>query len=278
MRRFGLLLVLLPALAAAQESAMSAPGAAEQSVCGFLKEPFTFWLWSRAAGSPNADAAKRLPNAESITYRTRDARELRGYRLSARAPDGRTRGALLVAQGNAMLADQLLSTLDRFAAAGYDVYIFDYRGYGRSEGRPRLKAIVGDYAELHRRFIAPVDGTRLGYGISFGGIVLMNVAGGGAVFDRAAIDGTPARVSPHGCPGGYAPVEHLPGRAGGWLFVGGERDRVVPLADSAEMLDAARARGARVEIGAEFAHPFMDPAYDTHQRRLALIERFLAGR
>jgi alpha/beta superfamily hydrolase len=278
MIRLGLLLSLLPALAIADGPAPGGTGFTERSVCGALKEPFTFWMWRRAAGSPNPDAARRLPNAEPISHRTRDGRELRGYRLAATAPGGKSRGAMLVAQGNAMLADQLLYSLAPFAAAGLDTYIFDYRGYGDSEGRPRLQAIIGDYAELHARHIAGAAGERLLYGISFGGIVLLNAIGAGATFDRAVIDSSPSRLSPHGCPPRFDPLAHLPADASRLMFVGGARDRVVPLADSGELFATARARGARIVLQQDFAHPFMDADPAVHRRRSELIEDFLAGR
>lgn len=278
MIRIGLLLSLLPTLAIAQDAPGGGTGYAEQSVCGALKEPFTFWLWRRAAGKADPNAAKRLPNAQAITHRTRDSRELRGYRLAATSADGIVRGKLLVAQGNAMLADQLLSSLTRYSAAGIETYIFDYRGYGQSEGRPRLKAIVGDYVELHRKYIEAGDGQRLLYGISFGGIVLLNAIGSGIAFDRVAIDGTPSRVSPHGCPEAWDPVRHVPQDARAFLFVGGLRDRVVPPDDSLELFDSARNRSARVELQPAFAHPFMDGDFDVRLRRMQLIEDFLSVR
>ena len=50
--------------------------------------------------------------------------------------------------GNAMLANRLLSHFIHFASAGVDVYIFDYRGNGKSEGKRRLKAMVSDYLQI----------------------------------------------------------------------------------------------------------------------------------
>lgn len=274
MFRLCFLILLLPIPAMAQQIPT---GSAERSVCGFVKEPFTFWMWSRAAGKTDPDAAKHLPHAEAIAHRTRDGRELRGYRLKSTAAGGAVRGSMLVAQGNAMLADQLLSSLDRFSKVGIESHIFDYRGYGNSEGRPRLQAIVGDYVELHGKFIAPAGGKRLLYGISFGGIVLLNAIGEGAAFDRAVIDGTPSRVSPHGCPERFDPVAHLPRDASSMLFVGGLRDRVVPTEDSRALFDAARERGARVELNPDFSHPFMDAGNEVHLRRMDLNGKFLAG-
>jgi hypothetical protein len=77
----------------------------EQSVCG-LKEPFMFWLWSTAAGRPNAGRLTGLHGVEDVSLSTKDRRMLRGYRLEAPPNRGASapEGYLLVLQGNAMLA------------------------------------------------------------------------------------------------------------------------------------------------------------------------------
>ena len=82
----------------------------EQSVCG-LKEPFIFWLWSNTAGSPDADRLAGLRNVEDVSLQTKDNRVLRGYKLQATGSEGQVtapKGFLLVLQGNAILADQIL--------------------------------------------------------------------------------------------------------------------------------------------------------------------------
>lgn len=253
----------------------------EESVCGWLREPLAFALWSSAAGSPRPEIGRELgeARAEPITHETRDGRLLRGYRLSAHQPSRSVqagpKGFLLVAQGNAMLADQLLFDLAPLAAHGDDVYIYDYRGYGRSEGKRRLKAIVADYqdivAALHARTGTPA---RL-YGISFGGIVLMNAIGAGAAYIRAVIDSSPSRVSPFGCPERYDPLNNVPADASRLLIVRGGRDGVVKPGDSQELAETAQARGAKAVLSSQFAHPFMDSDPAVQETRKILIRSFL---
>ncbi len=251
------------------------PPGAEASVCGRFREPFTFALWSHLAGRPDPARARAISNAEAITYRTRDGRTLHGYKLRSTAEGGAVTGSLLVAQGNAMLADQLLSSLTGYAAAGIEVYIYDYRGYGHSEGRRRLTAILGDYREIARHLAATVPGKRLLHGISFGGIVLLNAIGAGVGFDRAVIDSTPSRISGFGCPAAYDPVSQLPADASGMLFIAGGQDRVVTVADSGELVGRAGAQGARAEVRPEWSHPFMDSHEGIHRARLDLVRSFL---
>jgi alpha-beta hydrolase superfamily lysophospholipase len=248
----------------------------EESVCGSFREPFAFWMWSRAAGKPSSEAARQLANAEAISHTTADGRVLRGFRLRSTATANKANGFVLVAQGNAMLADQLLSSLTIFSQAGIEAYVFDYRGYGRSAGSPRLKAIVSDYREIFHRVATSREGKRLLYGISFGGIVLLNVIGSGIAFDRVVIDSTPSRVSNFGCPEGYDPIANLPADASRFLFVAGEDDQVVPVKDSREIIDLARSRGGHIEIRQGYAHPFMDSDSRVHRARLELIRSFLS--
>ncbi|MGH8631806.1 MAG: alpha/beta hydrolase [Burkholderiales bacterium] len=248
----------------------------EQTVCGWLREPLAFALWSRAAGRPADKVAQRVGDAriEAISHRTADGRLLHGYRLR---PDAARIGFVLVAQGNAMLADHLLDEIAPLTAGGREVYIFDYRGYGASEGRPRLKAIVADYIQIASALEKSPGGPANYYGISFGGIVLSNVVGAGANYARLVIDSSPARVSPFGCPRRYDPVEHLPADTSGILLVRGERDTVVPPAATREFADVVQARGGRVLTRRDFAHPFMDFDFTVHAARQALIRSFLLG-
>jgi hypothetical protein len=272
------LLLTLLATFVTGPSQSSAAEKLEVSVCGWFREPLAFALWSRTAGRPARDAAERTrtARAEAITHRTSDGRLLRGFRLQPLDVAVRP-GFVLVAQGNAMLADQLLDEIAPLTADGREVYIFDYRGYGASEGRPRLKAIVADYVQIAAALLDSRGGPAAFYGISFGGIVLANVVGSGAGYSRLVIDSSPSRVSAFGCPKRYDPVENLPADASGILVVRGERDAVVPPAATRELADVVQSRGGQVVTSRDFAHPFMDTAYSVHAARQSLIRSFLSG-
>ncbi len=277
MQKLRLILTLLVLISTLVSATVAKPENIEKSVCGSIQEPFVFWMWSSAAGEPSTEAAKRVPNAEPIEHKTKDGRVLRGYKLRSMHPDGTVVGSVLVAQGNAMLADQLLSNLSYFSEVGIEAYIFDYRGYGNSEGKRRLKAIVSDYKEIFDSIAGSTHGRRFLYGISFGGIVLLNVVGSGISFDRAVIDSTPSRVSNMGCPKEYDPVINFPKDGSRFLMVAGELDKVVPLKNSQELIELAKTRGSRVEVRSDFAHPFMDSNFRVHRARIELIRSFLAA-
>ncbi len=275
-------LALLLALLAAGDARASEPGlpdAPEVTVCGPVRERLAFWSWSSVAGSADPARAAAVPGAEAVGHVTRDGRRLAGYRLPTRAADGRTRRTVLVVGGNAMLADQILGELAFLTEAGLEVFVFDYRGYGASEGRPRLLAIIGDQLELARRLAVEGEGPLAFWGISMGGIVLANALAHlpeAARPERFVIDGSPARLSPFGCPPAFDPVAGLPADTSGILFVGGERDTVVRLETSLELIRAIEAGGGRSLVRPDFAHPFMDRDRAVHRERLRLTRDFLA--
>lgn len=249
----------------------------ETSVCGAVQEPFIFWIWSRSAGKVNPSLAQQVPNSEPLSYRTVDGRVLHGYKLRSSAQDGRVRGSVLLAQGNAMLAEHLLGEMAELSQAGLDVYIFDYRGYGQSEGKRRLKAIVSDYREMYENVLPKDRGKRLLYGISFGGIVLSNVIGSGIQFDAAVIDSSPSRLSNHGCEDKYDPVANIPQNASKITVIAGLRDTVIKPDDSHELRAAVEKQGGKSVFSPDFAHPFMDSSAQTRLARMALVKRHLLG-
>jgi len=246
----------------------------EQSICG-LKEPFVFWLWSSAAGEPSAARLAQVANVEDVAITSSDGRILRGYKLKPpHTRDGKDipRGYLLVAQGNAMLADQIIARFDQFARLGYDVYIFDYRGYGRSEGKRRLKAILNDYHQIIQQLDTQPYQSRAFYGMSFGGVVLLDALRHQAGEMTVVIDSTPSRLSNYGCPAAHDPVNNLPRDAGNLLVIAGAKDQVVNPGASRELLELAEDRGATVLRPPTWGHPFMD----SHtRRRLETVRRFL---
>jgi len=129
----------LPGLTMGEVEVMSATETdVEAAVCGSFREPLMFWLWQHLAGTANPQRVANIKNAQQIRFTTRDGITLGGYKLAADNPNS----YLLVAPGNAMLADRLVADLQTFRDRGWDVYIYDYRGYGISQGKSRLAAIV----------------------------------------------------------------------------------------------------------------------------------------
>jgi hypothetical protein len=244
----------------------------EAAVCGSFREPFMFWLWQSLAGAANPRRVENIAGAQPIEFKTRDATLLAGYKLTAKNPNA----YLLVAPGNAMLADQIVADLQTFRDHGWDVYIYDYRGYGNSQGKSRLAAIVNDYVEIITDLNARGYVKRFLYGISMGGVILLDAAGASDLYTALVVDSSPARISHLGCPERYDPVNHLPEDGARLMLISGARDSVVPPRQMAELIRQAQVRGAWILEGREFAHPYQDSSAATHKRRQNAVAEFLA--
>lgn len=77
---------------------------------------------------------------ESVSITTEDGIELHGWFI----PAGQSRGTLLFFHGNAGNISHRLDSLAIFNRLGLDTLIFDYRGYGRSEGVPSEQGLYKD--------------------------------------------------------------------------------------------------------------------------------------
>lgn len=264
-------LVWLIFAASGTKTALAQEVDVESAVCGSVREPFMFWLWSSMAGSPNPKRVSHIKNLEQIRFKTRDAMELGGYKLAATNP----KGYLLVVQGNAMLADQLVADLQSFRDLGLDVYIFDYRGYGISKGKSRLAAIAADYFEIVSYLNTLGYAKRLLYGISMGGIVLLNAVGRSQTYTRLVVDSSPSRISDFGCPERYDPVVHLPEDSSRLMIISGAKDQVVTPSQMDELVRVGGSRRGRVLLDNEFAHPYQDFSDAIHRRRQNEVAAFL---
>ncbi|VEF00589.1 alpha/beta hydrolase [Neisseria canis] len=72
-----------------------------------------------------------------------DGAVLNGLRIHAQKP----KGALLFFHGNAGTLQDWSPVAERFAALGYETYLFNYRGYGKSTGRISSEAVLFDDAD-----------------------------------------------------------------------------------------------------------------------------------
>jgi uncharacterized protein len=99
-------------------------------------------------------------SAQDVLFTTADGSRLHGWWLPSAGP---ARGTVIHAHGNAANIGNHLPLVAWLPAAGYNVFTFDYRGYGRSEGRPTLAGVVEDLlaAQEAARALPGVDGGRL---------------------------------------------------------------------------------------------------------------------
>lgn len=113
---------------------------------------------------------------EDVYFETADGVRLHGWLLRA---EGRSKGTIVHFHGNAANITNHVALVWWLPPAGYDVLMFDYRGYGQSAGRVSREGTIRDgHAALDCvRSRSDLDTHRLAvYGQSLGGAVATVVA------------------------------------------------------------------------------------------------------
>lgn len=111
---------------------------------------------------------------EDLPVRTSDGLALSAWYLPASAP----LGAVLFAHGNAGTIEDRLVAAQALLATGFSVLLFDYRGYGASEGAP---GEAGTYLDAEAAFDTlrartGADAPIVAWGESLGGAVALELA------------------------------------------------------------------------------------------------------
>ena len=120
--------------------------------------------------------------AEDVQIVTADGSRLHGWFLPA---VGNAKGTVLHLHGNAANVSNHLPLVSWLPARGYNVLMVDYRGFGRSQGKPSLDGIVDDAAAAlaYLRTRPDVDRRQLiVFGQSIGGATALRLL----ARDRAA--------------------------------------------------------------------------------------------
>jgi fermentation-respiration switch protein FrsA (DUF1100 family) len=81
---------------------------------------------------------------EDVRFKASDGVELNGWFFPASTNSPRAPFALLLCHGNAGNIGHRLDTCAALLATGSSVFVFDYRGYGRSQGRPSEEGTYRD--------------------------------------------------------------------------------------------------------------------------------------
>ena len=203
-----------------------------------------------------------------LAFSTDDDERLRGWWIDSRASP---LGHLLLCHGNAgNVGDRVLHAA-LLTAVGFDVLLFDYRGYGRSSGRPNEEGTYRDArAALACLLEQPgVDPTRVLYlGESLGGAVALDLAldhpPAGLVLVSAF---TGVRelgrlhypfVPPALIPDAYPSLRRLSELRAPLLVLHGERDEIVPVSQGRALFDAAPA-SRRIHVFPGLGHNDLVP-------------------
>jgi pimeloyl-ACP methyl ester carboxylesterase len=187
---------------------------------------------------------------ESVSFKATDGVTLSGWYV----PAERARGVMLFFHGNAGNISHRMLSLQIFNRLRFDTFIFDYRGYGKSEGQPDEIGTYRDaeaawYYLVRQRSVEP--STIVIFGRSLGAAIASYLAAGHtprALIVESAFTSVPelaARFYPfmpvrwltrfH-----YATKDHLSKVACPVLVVHSREDDIVPFDQGQALFEAAR--------------------------------------
>lgn len=191
-----------------------------------------------------------LEGVSAVSFPTSDGLSLNGWFISPKTPDF----TAIVFNGNAGNRSYRAPLAAAFARANFAVLVFDYRGFGGNPGSPTESGLRLDARAAREYVIAQpnVDRERLVY---FGESL------GSAVATELAVDHPPAALVLRSPFTSLTDIgrEHYPMLPVRWLLrdrydaigqiarvrspvliVGGDRDRIVPIAQTRQLYGAAR--------------------------------------
>lgn len=112
---------------------------------------------------------------EEVFFKNADGQVLHGWYFPGGAPN-RT---LIYYHGNAGNIGDRLPKIRKLYGIGMNIFLFDYRGYGGSEGRPSIDGLVADSLTAYRYVLSREDvdpNHIILYGESLGGAMALEVA------------------------------------------------------------------------------------------------------
>jgi fermentation-respiration switch protein FrsA (DUF1100 family) len=185
---------------------------------------------------------------EDLSFESADGVRLRGWWLPTSVPERRLGRIVFCHDNGGNIGDRLLEAR-ALTAAGFDLLLFDYRGYGRSGGRPDEQGTYRD-ARAARQAVPAGEPAP---------IVYIGESLGGAVALRLAIEQPPSglilqstftslrEVARHHyavlpgamIPNWYPSAELIASLRAPLLVLHGDRDEIVPFAHGQSLYEAA---------------------------------------
>ena len=106
---------------------------------------------------------------ENVFFKTTDGVELNGWFISARTNSPRANLAVLICHGNGGNISDRADLYRALRETGVAIFAFDYRGYGRSQGRPSETGTYLDAQAAHQWLVQKGFARIIAYGESLGG-------------------------------------------------------------------------------------------------------------
>ena len=238
------------------------------------------WVFQRRLIYLPDRSAPRADGVQDVTFEGVDGRSLTAWLVPAK---GSVAATVVVFPGNAGNRGARLPLADALSAAGFDVVLVDYRGYGGNPGSPTEQRLVGDGTALVDRLTSRSDAPVVYLGESLGGGVAVSVAverPPAAMILRSPFTSLAAVAAAHyrWLPVGALlwdryPVADLVGTLDvPTLVILGTEDRVVPAEQSRMVFEAAA--GVKRLVSVEGAD-HNDYVLLAGQRVVDEIERFI---
>ncbi len=227
---------------------------------------------------------------EDIHFESADGTKLHGWFIKATYPEDQTKGTIIHFHGNAQNMTSHFEYVIWLVPAGYNLFVFDYRGYGQSEGTVSRAGIHQDSVAALRtiRQRRDIDQNKLlVIGQSLGGANALAALAEdgcqgvlGAVIDstfysyRKIAEEKAGQIPLIGwfkkpivnwlISAGYDPVDSLDKIDIPLVFIHGTEDQVIPWQHSQMLSDKA---GKHAELwlqeGAEHTEAFYQPFYQS---------------
>ena len=203
-------------------------------------EPWQDRDWARLSGLP----------LEEVWFQAADGARLFGWYVESST----TSGVVLWCHGNAGNIINRLENLRELYRIGLSVFLFDYRGYGRSQGRPSEEGLYQDAQGAHdyltrTRMILPeriiLFGRSLGAAVA-GELAVQKPAVGLILESSFPSIGAVAKFHYGGLPvhwllgADFPLIDRLPHLSLPKLIIHGDQDDIIPLELGRQVFEAAK--------------------------------------
>jgi alpha-beta hydrolase superfamily lysophospholipase len=111
---------------------------------------------------------------DDLYFASTDSLSLHAWHIYPRPEAAASKGLIFVAHGNAQNLSSHFASWVWLVEEGYELFIFDYRGYGESQGSVDIKGAVEDTQAALEYLEAHYKGDYFACGQSLGGSLLLN--------------------------------------------------------------------------------------------------------